>query len=153
MSTLTIGLEKVKDVWQEAEKLAAAEYKEIEDRRSPTPDWKSIIGLNDVGMFQALIARVDGRMIGYFTWMVDFDLESKGTLIANQTMWYIEPGHSAVVASKMFDMAVQCFEKLGVRYAYLHHTLKGRGAKLRRFYERKGAELNGFNYVLNVKGK
>jgi hypothetical protein len=147
-----VRLEKVEDVWEEAEKLAAAEYTEIEERRRWGPDWKSIIGLNNAGVFQALIARVDGRMIGYFTWLLDFDIESKGTLIANQTMWYVEPGHPRA-ANMLFDAAVQQFKKAGVEYAYLHHTVKGRGARLGRFFERKNAELLGFNYVLNVKAK
>jgi hypothetical protein len=35
----------------------------------------------------------------------------------------------------------------------LHHTVKGRGARLGRFFERKDVELLGFNYVLRAKAK
>jgi hypothetical protein len=147
---LVIGFEKVADVWQELERLARQEQIEIEEQREFRPDWKSMVTLNGAGIFQVLTARVDGRMVGYFSWLLDFDMESKGTLIVNQTAWFVEKNHP-IVAVRMFDKAIAEFKRIGVEYAYLHHTIKGRGAALGRLFERRGAKLLGYNYIMPIK--
>jgi len=149
---LEIKMEKLKDMLPELQKLAFMEHSEVEKEgwRDYKPDWESMLTLNNSGIFQFLIARVDGRMVGYLTWLVDFDLECKGTLIVNQSAWYVEPGHP-IVAVKMFDKAVEEFKKIGVEFAYLTHTARGRGANLGRFFEKRGAEFLGYNYILRVK--
>jgi hypothetical protein len=148
---IDIKMEKVKDIWEELHELARKEYDEVEvGWREFKPDWESMKILNDTGRFQVLTARVDGRMVGYLSWLIDFDMEAKGTLIINQAAWYVEPGHP-IVGAKMFDVAVKEFKKLGVKFAYLHHTTRGRGAGLGRFFIKKGAELLGYNYILKIK--
>jgi len=142
----------VKEVWQELEVLAAEEQVEVQEIRPFRPDWKSMITLNESGIFRVLVARVNGEMIGYFSWLLDFDLESRGTLIANQSTWYVKPRH-AVVAVRMLDMALEEIRKAGVEFTYLHHTVTGRGSNLGRLFERRGAELLGYNYVLRMKEK
>ena len=148
MSTL-IQFEKVSKVWQELEALAAQEAVEIEEERLFQPDWQSLATLNNSGVFQVLTARIDGRMVGYFTWLLDFDMESKGTLIVNQSAWFVEKGHP-IVAVRMFDRAMEEFKRIGVEYAYLHHTIKGRGASLGRLFERRGAKMLGYNYIMPI---
>lgn len=145
-----IEFEKVADVWQELEELARLEQIEVEEERPFRPDWKSMATLNSNGIFQVLTARVDGRMVGYFTWLLDFDMESRGTLIVNQSAWFVEKGHP-IVAVRMFDRALSEFKRIGVEYAYLHHTIKGRGAALGRLFERRGAKLLGYNYIVKVQ--
>jgi hypothetical protein len=148
---LVIEIEKVRDVWEELDALGAAEYIEVEDERRRVPDWDSMKALNSAGIFQVLTARVDGRMVGYFSWLIDFDMESKGTLIVNQTAWYVEPGHP-IIGVKMFDRAIEEFKRVGVEFAYLHHTVHGRGASIGRLFTKRGAELLGHTYKLKVKG-
>ena len=106
--------------------------------------------LNEQGSFKVLVARVDGKAVGYFTWTVDFDMESRGTLIANQGAWFVEPKHP-IVAVRMLDRALEEFKKLGVEFAYFHHGIKGRGAKLGRLFERRGARLLSHNYIMRMK--
>jgi len=151
-SSIEIGFEKVRDVWEELEKLAAQEQIEIEEERPFKPDWWSMAILNDQGIFQVLTARVDDRMVGYFSWLLDFDMESKGTLIANQSAWFVEPRHP-VVAVKMLDRAIAECKKAGVKFIYFHHGLKGRGATLGKLFERRGARLLSHNYVMKLKGE
>lgn len=148
--TTYIEFEKVPDVWQELEALARVENDEVEDARPFRPDWQSMATLNKAGIFQVLTARVDGKMVGYFTWLLDFDLESKGTLIASQTAWFVEKGHP-VTAVRLFDRAISEFKRVGVEFAYLHHTVTGRGAALGHLFQRRGASLLGYNYILKVK--
>lgn len=147
---LVIEFEKVADVWKELEELAKKEQIEIEEQRPFRPDWQSLTALNNTGVFQVMTARVDDRMVGYFSWLLDFDMESKGTLIVNQMAWFVEKGHP-IVAVRMFDRAMSEFKRIGVEYAYLHHTVKGRGAALGRLFERRGAKLLGYNYIVALK--
>jgi hypothetical protein len=150
LPSLTIEFEKVSDSWRDFEALAAQEQIEIEEQREFRPDWKSMQILNDRGVFQVLVARVDGKAVGYFTWLLDFDMESKGTLIASQTAWFVEPNHP-IVAVRMLDRAIEEFKKIGVEFAYFHHGLKGRGASLGRLFERRGAKLLSHNYVMALR--
>jgi hypothetical protein len=150
LPALDIKLEKVADIWPELQALAIMERNEVKEVRANMPDWDSMTALNNVGIFQVLTARVDGRMIGYLSWLIDFDLESKGTLVVNQAAWYVEPGHP-IVGVRMLDRALSEFNKAGVEFVYLHHTNNGRGSNLKRLFERKGAELSGFTYRLEMK--
>lgn len=148
--TTVIAFEKVSNVWWELEELAREEQAEIEEERAFRPDWKSMTTLNNAGIFQVLTARIDGEMIGYFTWLLDFDMESKGTLIVNQTAWFVRKGHP-ITAVRLFDKAISEFKRVGVEFAYLHHTIKGRGAALGHLFERRGARMLGYNYILALK--
>ena len=150
MSSLVIQFEKIVDSWQDFERLAAQEQIEIEEERAFRPDWNSMRILNEQGSFKVLVARVDGKAVGYFTWTVDFDMESRGTLIANQGAWFVEPRHP-IVAVRMLDRALEEFKKLGVEFAYFHHGIKGRGATLGRLFERRGARLLSHNYIMRMK--
>jgi len=55
------------------------------------------------------------------------------------------------VGVKMLDRAIAEFKKIGVEFAYFHHTVTGRGANLGRLFERRGAKLLGYNYVMKIK--
>ena len=150
MSELVLAFEKVKGIEAELERLAALEQVEIEEERPFHPDWNSMRILNEQGIFQVLTARVDSRVVGYFSWLLDFDLESKGTLIVNQMAWFVEKGYP-IIAVKMLDRAISEFKKAGVEFAYFHHTVHGRGAGLGKLFERKGAKLLGYNYVMKLE--
>lgn len=149
LNGLSIKLERVADVWQELELLAMQEQIEIEEVREFRPDWDSMITLNDSGIFQVLVARVDGKMVGYFSYLLDFDMESKGTLIVNQSAWFVEKGHP-IIGVKMLDRALEEFKNKGVKFAYLHHGIKGRGANLGRLFEKRGAKLLSHNYIVDM---
>jgi len=152
MPELEIGFEKIINVWQELEVLASKEQIEIEEERPFRPDWNSMRVLNEQGIFQVLVARVNNRAVGYFSWLLDFDMESRGTLIANQTAWYVEPRHP-IVAVKMLDMAIDELKKAGVKFVYFHHGLKGRGALAGRMFEKRGAQLLSYNYIMKLEGR
>lgn len=152
MPELVIAFERIEDSWQEFGALAQEEHEEINEERPFIPDWESMASLQRSGLFQVLAARVDGRMVGYFSWMIDFDIESKGTLIINQGAWFVREGYPTV-GVKLFDRALEEFKRLGVKFAYLHHTCNGRGARLGKLYERRGAKVLGFKYVLNLSEK
>lgn len=147
---LDLKLEKAADVWQEIDSLAKVEYDEVERGLRPYgPDWESVKWLEQSGTLKILTARKNGRMIGYFTFMLDFDMESKGTLIANQCSWFVEEGHFGV-AARMFKWAVKEWKRLGVKFAYLHNAQRGRGKTLGKFFTRIGAVHVSNTYALRL---
>lgn len=148
--TITIGYELVRDSLEEIRKLAELEHEEIKEERKLEADWKTMQIINEKGNFRVLVARVDGEMVGYLSFFIDFDLESYGTLIVNQAAWFVKKGYP-VVAVRMYEKAMEEFKRMGVKFVYLHHTIHGRGAKLGRFFEKKGARLLGYNYIVNMK--
>jgi len=143
-------MEGIEGNWEALERLAAQEQIEISEQRRFRPDFESMETLNKAGIFRMITARLDGRIIGYFTWLMDFDMESKGTLIVNQGAWFVEPGHP-IAAVKMLERAIEEFKKAGVEFAYFHHTIHGRGATVGRLFEKKGAKLSGHTYTLRLK--
>ena len=151
MSELEIKFEKVVNIWPDLERLAIQEQIEVGEERRFGPDWQSMAILNEQGILQVLTAWVDYRMVGYLGWLLDFDLESKGTLIANQISWFVEPKHP-VVAVKMLDRAIAEMKKASVEFVYFHHVINGRGATVGRLFERRGAKLLSHNYVMRLKG-
>jgi hypothetical protein len=159
LSQLSMAIEKVSDLRANADDLAAmdemaaAHHKELGsmyvDVKSEL-DWDSLERLNGLGLLQFLIARIDGRIVGYFTWILDFDVASKGMLTASQHAWFVRDGHT-IVGVRLFDRAIVECKKLGVQFAYFHSTAEGRGSKLSRLLESRGAKLVTQTYMLKVK--
>lgn len=150
MPELTLRIERIEDVWEEGLPLMLAEHEELEVKRPFAPDIESLKKSETAGIFKVLVAREDGGMVGYLSWMVDFDVESYGTLIAHQAAWYVLPDRAGV-AARMFDWALDYWKSIGVKFVYLHHTNKGRGARLGAFFERRGAHLHSFTYELDLE--
>lgn len=113
------------------------------------PDWHSLAANEKVGSLKMIIARKDGEMIGYMCWMLDFDIEAFGVLIAQQGAWYVRPGNYGV-ALRMFDWAMQKFRELGVQFVYLHNAERGRGQTLGKFFLRRGAVHTSNVYTLKL---
>ena len=147
---LTLQIEQFERCWPEGRALVLAEAAEVEpDGRNLEPDISAYITNEQLGLINILVARKGGKIVGYLCWQIDFDMESYGTLIANQNAWYVAPGHYGV-ADKMFDWAVNYFKSLGVKFVYWHHTEHGRGKTLGRYFKRKGCKLISHNYALKL---
>jgi hypothetical protein len=146
---LRLQLERAADVHEELDALVRDECEEIEEQRPVGPDWESIITCQRVGTFHILTARRGDELVGYLSWMLDFDMESYGTLIAHQCAWYVKPGQFKV-AVKMFDWLIDELRRIGVKFAYLSHSATGRGQTLGKFFERRGATHKSTIYALKL---
>lgn len=137
--------------WSEAEALAKAHFEEVdggvEPRRKLNLNLNTMQWASDNGTLKLFTARLDGRLVGYYTWNVMDDVESQGLLIAQQGAWYVSPGHPRA-ACLMFDFAIAELKALGVRCIYPHHRAQGRGADIGKFFRRRGAKKIQESYSL-----
>lgn len=151
-----IGLEPWSDaLWADARALAEAHFEEVdggvEANRPFNLDQAFMLRLAEGGVLKVIVARRDGRLVGYYTWNVSFDVESQGLLIAQQGAWYVEPGHPRL-AFRMFRKARAELKALGVKIIFPHHRTQGRGAGLGKFFKREGAKEIQHTYSLDITG-
>jgi hypothetical protein len=120
----------------------------LDNRRPFDPDVAVMEQLNRVGTFRVFSARLADKMIGYCTWNISYDLESKGLVIAEQGAFYIQPGHGRA-AFRLFKFSLDGLRSLGVKLAFPHHRLNGRASwRLGDWYQRIGATPEQVDYRL-----
>ena len=139
--------------WLEAEPLARAHFHEVDngvdDRRTFGPRAEVMADMHQRGIMRVIGARLDGKLVGYFTWNVLPDIESWGTPMAMQGAWYVDPKAKAFgVGHKMFKTSIELLRKLGVQYVFPHHRLQGRGKDIGKYFERMGAKPVQLDYFL-----
>lgn len=138
-------------LWAEMKPLAEAHFAEVdggvEPRREFRLDTNLMQLIADGGSLKTIIARQDGRLVGYYTWNIMPDVESAGLLIAQQGAWYVEPGHPRL-AAMMWDRAVYELRSMGVKCIFPHHRMQGRGDNIGRFFTRRGAKKTQDTYTL-----
>jgi hypothetical protein len=105
--------------------------------------------MNASGRLRICSARVDGRLAGYCMWTVTEDVESKGMLIAEHGPWFVRKEFAHLhLGRKLFDSSVEDLRSIGVKNAFPHHRVQGRGAKLAAFFKRRGAVETQRTYSL-----
>ena len=120
----------------------------LDNRRPFDPDVAVMEQLNRVGTFRVFSARLAGKMIGYCTWNISYDLESRGLVIAEQGAFYMVPGHGRA-AFRLFKFSLLGLRELGVKLAFPHHRLNGRASwRLGDWYQRIGATPEQVDYRL-----
>lgn len=142
-------------LWEEMEPLSRASFDEVEadliEGRGFDPDVQRIGQSANAGLLRIFTARRDGKLVGYLTWQLGPDMESRGALIAHQGAWYVPPGQPKA-ALRLFQVSLAELKAMGVRIAYPHHPRDGRGADLGRFFGRLGAREIQRTYCLSLEG-
>lgn len=148
---LTVAEEPWDVFWPEAQALAADHSLEVdtgvEERRVYAPDVARMRALNVMGSMRIFAARREAILVGYFTWMVQLDLESVGLLIAQQGAWYVKRGEPRA-AYELFEYSIASLKMLEVKCIFPHHRLQGRGAAIGRFFARWKAKEIQRTYCL-----
>jgi hypothetical protein len=144
MSEYVVALEPWTDAfWAEMEPLANDHFHEVDGDVEPNRpfelDLRLMKAISDAGALMLISARKAGTLIGYFTWNIAPDVESRGLLIGQQGAWYVRPGHPRI-AAKMFHVAIAELKARGVQCVFPHHRTQGRGANIGRFFKRRGAK-------------
>ena len=142
MMRTVISTEPFGSIFPECVPLAERHYAEVGDSDPLRPlivDADQMHSLSLSGLMIIVTARANSDLIGYFTWSIYNDPESRGLRSADQGAWYLAPGHWRV-ARRMFDRSVAELRLLGVKMIYPHHRLTGRGEGLAKEFLRRGAE-------------
>jgi len=130
------------DFWREAKPLALAHFEEVDGGIEPNRpfdlDEAFMSALAERNVLKLLAGRLNGELVGYLTWNVTLDVESRGLLIGMQGAWYVAPGHPRL-ARMMFEASKTELRAMGVKMLFPHHRTQGRGASLGRFFKRQGA--------------
>ncbi len=139
------------ELWADTRHAAESHFEEVDGGVEPNRpfdlDTDIMTHMQNTGSLLIVTARQDGKFVGYFTWQISLDVESKGLLIAQQGAWYVYPGNPRV-AVKLFDKSIEELRKRGVQCIFPHHRLQGRGANLGKFFEKRGAKLMQHTYSL-----
>jgi hypothetical protein len=130
-------------IWAEMKPLAEKHAREVdggvEPRRRFKLDEAAMRAMAQAGILHLIIARAAGKVVGYFTWNIQSDVESEGLLIAMQGAWYLEPGFPRL-AAQMWDASIDMLRSLGVQMVFPHHRTQGRGSGIGRFFRKRGAK-------------
>lgn len=137
---LTITEESFGGIWPEARPLAEAHYREIEPEgpKRFNLDLEAMMRMWQSGNHIIFGARIDGRLVGYVTWNISFDVECYGSVQAQQGAWFIDPSCRGLGA-KLFDYSVEQLKRASVDYIFPHHRMQGRSVDLGPFFTRRGA--------------
>ena len=143
-SGVVISTESWDAVWPEIDALFAEHFGEVEgDLAAQRPyklDEPLMRAMSADGTLRIVTARVGGILVGYCMWQITRDVESVGMLIAQHGPWFVQPRFaSMMLGPKLFDASISDLRSLGVKVAFPHHRLQGRGAKLGAFFRRRGA--------------
>jgi hypothetical protein len=141
---IVIGPESWESLWPEIDVLFAEHFREVDGGDEPQRPYRldepAMRAMNASGQLRIFTARVSGSLAGYCMWQVSKDVESAGATFAEHGPWFVRPCFARLMLGlKLFDASLDDLRALGVRTAYPHHRLHGRGAKLGAFFRRRGA--------------
>lgn len=138
-------------VWPEGEPLTKAHFNEVEGilavKRPCKIDEQAMANAEKFGVLRIVAARVLGRLVGYCTWCLLPDPESKGLLMANQGAIYVDP-QFAGIGYRMVVFSLPGLKAAGADYVLMHHRMLGRGARLGVWFRRLRATLIKHEYYL-----
>jgi hypothetical protein len=152
---IVIGPEPWESLWPEADALFAEHFGEVDGGDEPQRPYRlddaSMRAMSDAGQLRIFTARVNGELAGYCMWQISKDVESAGATFAEHGPWFVRPCFARLkLGQKLFDASLADLRSLGVRTAYPHHRLHGRGAKLGAFFRRRGAVEIQRTYSLSL---
>jgi hypothetical protein len=143
------------ETWRECGREFAAlgreHFKETDDGVEPRRPYALDPVLMDrlcfSGVLKIMTARRCGELVGYIVWQVTPDVESCGLIIAQMGPWFAKPGLPRV-AHELWERSLGELKRMGVKMAFPHHRLQGRGANLGKFFRRQGAREIQHTYSL-----
>lgn len=110
----------------------------LEPERRFDLDREAFAAMDRAGVLVIVTARgLDSSLLGYCSWVLQFDLESRGALIAQQGSWHAAAGCWGV-GWKVFQASLVVLRQLGVQRCYPHKRATGRSAGADRFFKRLG---------------
>ena len=119
---ITYALEPWSTYYRDCQALWPEHYEEIavqKDRMPMRPDVASYEALDAAGRLQVVVAREDGRMIGYVVSVIRPHLHYADVLCGYEDAYFLTKSHRrGMVGVKLLRAAVEHMKRAGVRKAF-----------------------------------
>ena len=139
MSTVTYAVENWFDALSEMEELWPLHWDEVamnKDTIPLDPDYPTYAALANSGALHLLVARCEGKMIGYHVSIVKGHLHYRHSLSAFTDMYFIHPEHrKGMVGVRLFKEAEKTLKARGVEKMFTGTKLS---LDMGRIFERLG---------------
>lgn len=121
---ITFAVEKLDSCLEELKPLLNEHWEEIawyKDKISYVPSYDKYYALEDAGVLHIVIARDEGKIIGYYVSMVNYSLHYMNTKFAVNDILFIHPDYrGGSAAYRMFKFAFKELKKIGVDCITIH---------------------------------
>jgi len=121
---ITFAEERVRDCLDELIPLLQNHWEEIANHQDTVPldpDWDKYLAMDDSGAMSVVVARENGRVIGYFISFIHHHMHYRSTLYAYNDILYVDPSRrKGTVAYRMFKFAMTVLVDRGVQVVVCH---------------------------------
>jgi GNAT superfamily N-acetyltransferase len=116
-------------------------------------NWDLIRRLDEMGCWQIVTARLNGRMFGYLVCLLAPSIESAETTTATQMTFFVSQDAKGMhLGSKLQKAAIEAAKRRGATEVYMRAGVRGSGPKMGALYKRFGAQPFGELYKLELAG-
>jgi GNAT superfamily N-acetyltransferase len=135
---------------EDSARLLALQWQETGDREIPSkPNWPLYQTLDDNGSLLLVVARQDGRPVGFLTGAIYRHVNAMQELVCSIPTYFVEPGPTrALILSRMIDFALQRLADRGVFRVDSETTFENSAGRL---WELKGFKPAKIGYSLKLK--
>ena len=116
------------------------------DKIKLNPDWDAYHTLEQAGALKAFTAREDGKLVGYFVVIIQYNLHYKDHLFASNDIIFLHPDYrKGRTGIKLIQFAEKCLKEDGVSVLSINTKVHKPFDKLMQFL--------GFNLVERIYSK
>lgn len=123
---LSFSLEKISDVWEETIDLVLANHSETGylPPKDLDPKLSTYESIEASGILKVFIARIDGKVVGYSTFLIWPHIHYPSKIFATQDVMFIDKDHRGPSAVKFMRWQEQQLEGMGVNVILRHVSAK-----------------------------
>ena len=141
-------VEKLCDVWREMEALFPLHFAETGGREKEIDvDWPRFFAMERDGIAHVVVARDDGRMMGYFVGIIAPNLHNRKLLTAVSDMYFLHPDYRGYAGVRMFREIEKAWRQMGVEMATITCKVS---REYGRIFEYLGWQLEERIYMKNL---
>jgi GNAT superfamily N-acetyltransferase len=144
--------ESYEEAWPDAESLMAEHCVEVGE---PPDSYLSknislFQRLADIGAWQIITARMNGRMLGYLSSFIGPSLEFTEPVCTQLSLFVSKDARGLGLHTKLQRATIDAAKARGARQIVMRAGVRGAGPKLGALYRRFGAKETGQSYILEL---
>ncbi len=150
-----IGVEKIKEILPEVEKLHKEHWAETEVlylQRLMNPDYENYVALEDNEQFILFTVRRDKKLVGDLMYYMGKCNHTRGAKLAKEDAFFIsKPYRGSGLAKKYLDYAEYCLRQLGVNQIGMSDKSPCGGKHLGKLLEPMGYKPVALFYIKDLE--